>query len=93
MAGKKKKLMKHLTMKLILISVLAVILLLSHSRTGHAAAADAAQSVTAKGVTVLDPFSLDEMVIALEGDDDLPPWAKPWHQHRHLRSAYKPPWP
>ena len=93
MAGKKKKLMKHLTMKLILISVLAVMLLLSHSRTGHAAAADAAQSVTAKGVTVLDPFSLDDLVIAMDAARENPDWWKPHYRHRHLRSPFKPPWP
>ena len=95
MAGKKKMLLNNLPMKLILISVLAVILLLSHSRTGHAAASDVAQSVTSNGVTLLDPFSLDDLVVSMEitGDRENPDWWKEHHRHRHLRSPYKPPFP
>lgn len=95
MAEKKKMLLNHLPTKLILLSVLSVILLLSHSRTGQAAASDIAQSVTSKGVTVLDPFSLDDLVVSMEDTDDRenPDWWKEHHRHRHLRSPYKPPWP
>jgi len=85
----------NLTMKLILLSVLAVILLLSHSRTGHAAASDIAQSVTTEGVTLLDPFSLNDLTVSMEirDDEEPPPWWKPYHRHRYVRSPFKPPWP
>ncbi len=90
MAGKKKKLMDRLPMKLILLSVLAVILLLAHPGTGYAAASDTAQSVTTKDVTLLDPFELINVtVIMTETTDD--DWWKHHHRHRILRSPFKPP--
>ena len=93
MAGKKKKAIKNLVMKVILLSVLAVTMILCYSRTVYAEPSDDSSTAITNSATLLDPFSLDDLVITMEADRD--PWYQPhWHhRHRYLRSPYKPPFP
>jgi len=94
MAGKTKNVMGPLSVKLLLLFVLAAVLSLGYSAAAQVVDSDNQQTPTTTSVTLLNPFTLVESTVPvtdITATEENHPYEyehqnhglEHWHQHRH----------
>jgi hypothetical protein len=102
MAGKAKNVMGPLSVKLLLLVVLAAVLSLGYSAAAQVADSDNQQTPTTTSVTLLNPFTLVESTVpvtditATEENftfeyEHQNQGVEHWHQHQHRHRRHRSP--
>ncbi|MCJ7691900.1 MAG: hypothetical protein MUO22_00600 [Sedimentisphaerales bacterium] len=81
-----------MSLKLILLLVLAAVVLHGYSAAAQVVGTDNQQAATTQSVTILDPFELIDVTATVTETED-GNWWEYQHRNRVLRSPAKPPPP